>query len=98
IPFKEENIIEQDFFKAAKTNTVPTLKYLYQANDFLKNIKDEDGNTALMIAAENGHINVTKFLFENGEDINIENKNGMTALQLAQKNKHFKIVTLLEKP
>jgi FOG: Ankyrin repeat len=44
------------------------------------NARDSSGRTALMITAENGHSDATKYLLERGADINAQDANGRTAL------------------
>ena len=43
-------------------------------------IRDEDGSTALIIAARNGHYNTVKLLLDNGADVNAHDKYGTTPL------------------
>jgi len=47
------------------------------------NAKDEDGNTALMIATSRGHVRTVELLIEAGADVNAKDKNGRTALMIA---------------
>ena len=50
----------------------------------LANIKDpKNGNTCIHIAAQNGHIDLLKFLVEAGADVNAQNANGHTPLHMA---------------
>ena len=44
------------------------------------NIKDDDGNTALSIAARSGHINCENILIAAGADVDIVNDDGISAL------------------
>jgi ankyrin repeat protein len=53
------------------------------------------GNTALMLAALNGHINVVKILISKQANINLQNKQGNTALMLAAQSGHANIIELL---
>ena len=48
------------------------------------NATDVKGNTALMLSAQRGHLEVLKFLIDKGADIDTTNKMGKTALDLAQ--------------
>ena len=48
------------------------------------NAPDEDGKTALMSAAENGHVSKVRFLLENGASVNARDKSGKTALRYAR--------------
>jgi len=48
------------------------------------NATDVKGNTALMLSAQRGHLEVLKFLIDKGADIDKTNKMGKTALDLAQ--------------
>jgi ankyrin repeat protein len=45
-----------------------------------------DGATALILAAQNGHLEVLKLLIAKGADVNAKTKDGKTALILALKN------------
>ncbi|MCK4914482.1 MAG: ankyrin repeat domain-containing protein [Planctomycetes bacterium] len=68
--------------------------------DLAKLIVDAGGNINeenyyLTRAAEEGQIEVVKFLLENGADPHKKNDRGETALKLARQNGHSEIVTLL---
>ena len=47
------------------------------------NARDPQGHTALMWAAQNGHVNMISTLITLGADINAQNNSGNTALMLA---------------
>jgi ankyrin repeat protein len=53
------------------------------------------GNTALMVAAYNGHEETVKLLIEEVEDINAKSIFGVTALECAVKRHHGDIIDLL---
>ena len=58
--------------------------------------KDSDGKTALIIAAEEGYMNVVKLLLDvDGVDPNIADEDGKTALIHAAHEGHAQVVTLL---
>jgi hypothetical protein len=60
------------------------------------NAKDENENTPLMFASEDGHLGIVNLLLlEKGIDINAKNKEGQTPLALAVLNGHKDIVKLL---
>jgi ankyrin repeat protein len=48
--------------------------------DGLIDERDTDGNTALIIAAENGHLEIVRFLLARGADIEARDKKGSNAL------------------
>jgi ankyrin repeat protein len=50
---------------------------------------------SLLIAAENGHIDVVSLLLNNKANVNDKNPNGSTALTLAAENGHSEIVSIL---
>ncbi len=68
------------------------LKKLYTVN-----MSDNGSNTALMVAAKNGDIDIAKSLLELGADISMCNKDGNTALIIANKNYHLNIGSILKK-
>jgi ankyrin repeat protein/serine/threonine protein kinase len=66
------------------------------------NAKNDNGETALMWAAKNGHIKIVQHLLEKGADVNAKiesnvwrNGGGLTALIIAAANGHTEIVKLL---
>ena len=56
---------------------------------------DEDNNTALMKAAGQGHIEVVRFLVEQGADLNIRNRQEQNALMLAAAGGYLAVATFL---
>ncbi|VDD95634.1 unnamed protein product [Enterobius vermicularis] len=61
------------------------------------NATDSDAKTLLMLASENGHINLVRFLVEKNADVNTENSNEETPLTLASENGHIDVVRYLLK-
>ena len=60
------------------------------------NIRDEDGSTALMCAAEHGHMDIVKLLMKHPEiNINAVDNDGATALRVAMDASHRDIGVLL---
>ncbi len=60
------------------------------------NVKDKKKNTALILAAEGGYIDIVTLLNENdATDLNAENRNDETALMKATVHGHFEIANLL---
>lgn len=59
------------------------------------NHEDNDGNTVLSLASQNGHLAVVEHLMANGADANRENEMGKTALVLALYNGHLAIAERL---
>ena len=60
------------------------------------NAKDEEGVTALTIAAREGCLEVMEFLIVKGGDVNAKDKKGNTALSLASAEKEHGIVQYLK--
>jgi len=54
-----------------------------------------DGDTPLMIASDNGHLDIVKLLVERGADVNARDFCGDTALAYAARKDHNKIVKYL---
>ena len=56
---------------------------------------DLDGDTALMVASENGHRDVVELLVGAGADVNQVDEDGWTALMCASNNGHREVVEAL---
>ena len=56
---------------------------------------DEDNDTALMKAAGQGHIEVVRFLVEQGADLDVRNRQGQNALMFAAAGGHLTVVVFL---
>lgn len=81
----------------SKTGTTPLIVAAGQPNhddaSFLQelidagadvNAADEDGQTALMAAAEKGHVSKVRLMLDKGANVNARDKSGKTALQYAR--------------
>ena len=65
--------------KAAKNGNIDWITELL--NDGARvDTKNQDGETALMLAAENGHTECVKILLKNWADVNAKDEDGKTAL------------------
>ena len=90
--------------EAAKSCIIDTVKKLLNENNVDINFQDKYGETALMIASENGYFGVVEKLLGNGANVNLATpaneykpgiKHGETALMIASKNGHLGIVKQL---
>ncbi|EEP77938.1 predicted protein [Uncinocarpus reesii 1704] len=62
---------------------------------FEVNSQDSYGNTALQVAAKNGHREMVQLLLENGANLNLQNRSGETALYWAARSGHRETVEFL---
>src|SRR5262249_25095779 len=60
-----------------------------------KGNEEKLGDTALMVAAHEGHLNIVKLLLHRGADVNGRGMNGFTPLITAASRRHRDIVRLL---
>ena len=88
---KHQNLI--NFFAAATSGNLDAMKLVFSSG--FKDTTDEKGNTALMLAASNGRLNVIDFLIEKGVDLNLQQSDGTDALMLAVSNGHFEVTLRL---
>ncbi|KAH1122537.1 hypothetical protein J1N35_005697 [Gossypium stocksii] len=67
-------------------NEIEALKKLLEKADVDLNEQDDDGNSALMIAASGGHLEAFELLLRAGANIKLSNKYGGTAISLLELN------------
>jgi serine/threonine-protein phosphatase 6 regulatory ankyrin repeat subunit B len=82
---------------AASTGDNDTVKSLLDQNTVDVNYYAEDGETPLMMAAENNHVDVIKTLLLAGASklVNHQTNRGRTALMAASQNGHIEVVKCL---
>ncbi len=87
--------ISQMWFDTAKSGNYEEMKELVeQISDV--NYQDEEGNTALILAAEKGHEDIVKLLLQQSFiAVNVANKNGRTPLSAAINSGNKNIVEML---
>lgn len=81
--------------KAATLGWFKDVKALFETGKTDINAKSKRGNTALMLAAESGHIKIVEYLVGKGADIHIRNRYGWTAVMCALSNAHMEITDFL---
>ena len=79
------------------SRNVRTCKIALESGLFDVNMKDNDGNTALMYAVGREDYNTVKLLLDNGADVNMKNNDGDTALDYAKEYERTEIIELLNK-
>lgn len=70
--------------------------YLLKGNKINIDTKNEQGKTALAIAAENGDVQSVDYLIKNGANMEIKSKRGLTPYNLANESNHEEIMKLLK--
>lgn len=86
------NLIEKTALNEGYTEIVK----LFLANGADINVKNNDGNTALMHAAMNGHPEMVLVLLDAGANLAVADNEGKTSLMIAQEQGNAEIVTILE--
>lgn len=81
--------------RAGRPRTAKLMLSESKAPLLLANVRDEQGNTPLMIAAEKGYFEIVRMLMPYGVNVNEVNNRNETALCLAAKNNRIKTVKFL---
>ncbi len=85
----------ENLFDAATRGDAAAVQALLKNNPRLVFSKDDDGNTPLHWAAQEGHEDVAKFLLTSGANVNARNNNGSTPLHDAADGGHKGVAELL---
>lgn len=86
----------ENFLNSAKNGETKIVELFLQAGMNV-NTKNEEGQTALMLASYAGHIDTVRVLLKHNADINVVDKFGDSALSWAAAEKHTNIVNLLKR-
>ena len=86
--------LNQDLLKMAKEGQDALVRTLLDAGAAI-NAKDEDGRTALMLAAMEGHLDTVAALLDAGADVEARDNDGKTAQDLATAEGQNEIVQVL---
>lgn len=92
----KKNFNKGTFFSAVLHGDIKTVKKVLDNAPALVNTRDLGGDTALMYAAETGHLYMAEFLLHRGAQITLANAKGDTAKSLAEKNGHEDVVGLMK--
>lgn len=82
---------------AAIRNHMEIARILLGRRDVRVDAESDNGTTALMLAAREGHLPMVLLLLEHGADPNRRSKAGVTALDLARANGRQEVVEILER-
>ena len=81
--------------RAASAGNADTVRTLLTSPNVDVNGVDDQGNTALILAARLGHNEVVRALLIAGANVRVKNKEGKTALMLAAEGGHDQTVAAL---
>ncbi|ESU42853.1 Serine/threonine protein kinase [Giardia duodenalis] len=89
---QSELLLLPQLMRAAHTNSIETVRMLVEGGDGVGK-RDEQGRTALMHAAQQGHVEPARLLVE--KEKGLQDRNGWTALMHAAHNNHLEVVEIL---
>ncbi|KAG2198314.1 ankyrin repeat-containing domain protein [Mucor mucedo] len=90
----EETIVSDDIFGYTRENNLEKLISAVEEKVDV-NSKDEDGYTALHLAADRGYLDIVTFLIDSGADLNIRTNDDESALHLACISEQLEVAKLL---
>ena len=95
-PYSINFISSPPLLEAAYFGNVEIVNTLLAHEGIDVNLKDDDGQTALMVASRKGNLNIVNTLLEKkGIDVNLKDKDNINALMYATRNGHTEIANVL---
>ena len=86
---------QASFFERVRAGDLSAVRLFIAAGMDITKVRDKFYRTAVMYAAEDGHVEVVRLLLEHGADINAPSKYGSTAWNFAAWGGHVEVVRLL---
>ncbi|MBW1898790.1 MAG: ankyrin repeat domain-containing protein, partial [Deltaproteobacteria bacterium] len=83
------------FFNFVKKGSIIEVMHLLEEKIVDVNARDSMGRTAVIIAAQKGHLGMVEYLILQKADVNIHDTEGSTALMMAVNNKYLDIATVI---
>ena len=87
--------VETALLRAARDGHADAVEELVKTPGIDLNVKDDSGDTSLLLAARFGHDHVTRALLAAGADAQLRSKDGKTPLMLAIDGGHEEVVLAL---
>lgn len=92
---KRNKLKETALHIAVRNADESIVQLIAAAEDVNLEAKAKDSFTPLLLAAENGHLDIFKHLLSRGAEKNVVDADGLTPLHLAAKNGHVALVKML---
>ncbi|MFH1196475.1 MAG: ankyrin repeat domain-containing protein [bacterium] len=89
------NINAQQIHEAVKTGNLEQVKTIISSDSSQVNLPDGNGNTPIILAVQNGKINIAQILIQNKADLNLKNNYGFTPLHIAADQNQIEIGKIL---
>merc|ERR1712062_152748 len=89
-PFPSEGLLV-----AAKLGHLQSIQHMIEAGADINTISLYNGNTPLIVAAENGQAAIVEYLIKNKADLNAQNNDGKSPIVIAKENGHETVVKQL---
>ncbi len=90
------SILDYEFIWAAEREDLRLVETLLGKGADV-NAKDQNSDTALMKASQNGRLEIVKLLLKRGADVNLKDRSGDNALSQAARARHLEVALLLKK-
>ncbi|XP_071945857.1 uncharacterized protein [Antedon mediterranea] len=88
------NLCAKNGLEIAREKTAEEICHFIVSNNAV-NIKDQDGDTALMCAALAGNTTICQLVLDGGADVNMQNNSGNTALHWGARYGHVDVCQTL---
>ncbi|CAG7911279.1 unnamed protein product [Brassica rapa] len=92
VPHSSDALVFSPLLYAAKAGDAEAVKTLVKAQEVFLDYQDEEGFSAAMLAAMNGHVEAFRVLVYAGADVKLFSKGGDTVVSLSVKNGNLDMI------